>query len=302
MIRLALYVVRGPNQATLAVLVLGVLSLFLPLVSLLSSASLALVTLRHGFEQSLRVIAGATAALAIGGALLSGTLIPPLLYGALLWMPIWWVALLLRHSRQLGWAMEFATGLGLIGIATVYALIVDPGSMWQERFQILLAQLAQHAPSGDMSGVGHFAARFAPYLTGVIAAGSVASVAVSLILARWWQAALFNPGGFGAEFLGMHLHKTTHVIGIGCLLVAYSGRADAAELAFNMLIVLCVPFVLLGFSIVHRWLSPRTNRRFWLAGVYVLAIVLPQLLLPVALLGVTDPWVGWRERWTRQNS
>jgi hypothetical protein len=301
MIRLASYVVRGPNHATLVVLVFGVLSLFLPLVSLLSSASLALVTLRHGFGASLRVVAGATASMSVAGTLLSGSVLAPLLYSGLLWAPAWGVALLLRHSRQFGWSLELATALGLAGVVAVYLLVADPGSMWQERFQMLLAPLAEHSAPGDIAGIDRFATRFAPYLTGIIAAGSVASVALSLILARWWQAVLFNPGGFGAEFLAMHLHKLTHLLGIVCLLVAYSGRADAAEFSFNALLVLSVPFVLLGFSIVHRWLSSRANRRFWLAGVYVLAMVLPQFLLPVALLGITDPWVDWRERWTRRS-
>jgi hypothetical protein len=302
MIRLASYIVRGPNHATLVVLVFAVLSLFLPVVSLFSSASLALVALRDGYKQSIRVLAGAAAVLTFSGALFSGSIIAPLVYGALMWLPAWGVALVLRHTRQLGWAVEFAVILGLVGVSVAYALVDDPGAMWQERFRILLAPLAERAAEGEIAGIDRFSDRFAPYLTGIIAAGSVSSVALSLILARWWQAALFNPGGFGAEFLAMHLHKVTHLAGIVCLVISFFGTAAAAEYFGNLLIVLAVPFVLLGFSIVHRLFSARADKRFWLAGVYVLAMVVPQFLLPVALIGITDAWVGWRERWPRRRS
>ena len=302
MIRLASYIVRGPNQATLVVLVFAVLSLFLPLVSLFSSASLALVALRDGFRPSVRVLAGAAVVLTISGALISGTIIAPLIYGALMWLPSWAVALVLRHTRQFGWSVELAVILGLVGVSVAYALVDNPAAMWQERFQMLLAPLADRAAEGSIAGIDRFADQLAPYLTGIIAAGSVSSVALSLILARWWQSVLFNPGGFGAEFLAMRLHKVTHIAGIVCLLISFFGSATAAELFVNLLIVLSVPFVLLGFSIVHRLFSARADRRFWLAGVYVLAMVVPQFLLPVALIGITDAWVGWRERWTRRGS
>lgn len=302
MIRLAAFVARGPNQAVLVVLAFAVLSLFLPLVGLLSSASAALVALRKGGLEAARVIGSAALVLAIAGALFSGSVAAPLLYGALLWVPIWIVALVLRQTYQFGWALELAAFMGLLGVTIVYAVVADPAEMWQERFRILLAPLLERSGSADLARIDQVGMWFAPYLTGIVAAGSVFSIALSLILARWWQAALFNPGGFAAEFGSMRLHKATHFFALGCLLLAYLGTLTVSEYFRNVLIVLCVPFVMLGLSIVHRLLSAKAGKRFWLAGLYVLATVVPQILVPVALLGITDAWVDWRQRWARPES
>lgn len=299
MMRLAAYIVRGPNQATVAVLLFAVLSLFLPLVGLLSSSSVALVALRKGFAESLRVIATATVVLCLAGAMVTGALWAPLVYGALMWLPVWGVALLLRRTRQIGWAMEFAALLGLLGVSVIYAVVADPSAMWAERFRELLVPLAQRAGSAETGQIEQFAAWFSSYLTGIVAAGSVTSVILSLVLARWWQARLFNPGGFAEEFTWLSLHKGTHYFGLISLFLGFTGSAAASEYFWNLSMVLAVLFVVLGFSILHRLLASKANRHFWLAGVYVLAMLVPQTLLPVALLGITDAWIHWRQRLTQ---
>ncbi len=300
MMRLAAYIVQGPYQATLVVVLSAALSLFLPLIGLLSTASVALVTLRKGFTESAQVIGAGAVLLCLAGLLVSGTVWAPLLYGSLMWLPVWIVAMLLRGTRQLGWALELGTLFGLLGVSIIYLFVSEPSEMWQERFQQLLAPLAQRADGADMSQIRQFSAWFSPYLTGIVAAGSVSSVILGLVLARWWQAALFNPGGFAAEFTQMRLHKGTHYLALICLALALTGSAAASEFSWNLLIVLVVLFVALGLSIVHRLFAAKANRRFWLAGLYVLALLVPQTLLPVALLGVTDAWADWRERWTRR--
>lgn len=284
----------------LVVVLFAVLSLFLPLVGLLSTAAMALVALRRGWAESMRVLGGAAAVLSLAGTLMAGTIWAPLLYCALMWLPVWIVSLLLRGTRQIGWAMEFASLLGLLGVSIIYLLISDPSAMWQERFLELLAPLAQKASGGEMTQIQQLGAWFSPYLTGIVAAGSVSSVILGLILARWWQASLFNPGGFAEEFTHMKLHKGTHYFAVLCLVLALTGNAAASEYFWNLMIVLAVLFVVLGLSILHRLFAAKANRRFWLAGLYVMALLVPQTLLPVALLGVTDAWADWRERWVRR--
>lgn len=297
MMRLVAFMLQGPNQATLVVLLFAGLSLFLPLVGLLSSAGVALVSLRNGVSESARVIAGAVLVMCLAGAGLSGTIWPPLLYGLLMWLPIWTAALLLRGSRQLGWALEWGSALGMFAVSIIYGMVQDPSDMWAERFRSLLIPIAQRASGTEMNQIEQLGTWFSPYLTGIVAAGSVSSVIVSLFLARWWQARFFNPGGFGDEFMRMRLHKATHYLALLCLLVAFTGSAAASEFFWNVLIVLAVLFVVLGLSIVHRVFAAKTNKRFWLAGLYVLAVFVPQTLFPVALLGITDAWVDWRGRW-----
>lgn len=39
-----------------------------------------------------------------------------------------------------------------------------------------------------------------PLISGIMAAGVVISLIISVLMARAWQSALFNPGGFWQEF------------------------------------------------------------------------------------------------------
>ena len=296
--RLAVYALKGPNQATVVVLAFAGLSLFLPVVGLLSSATMALVSLRKGMRESLRVMVGAAVVVCVIGAALTGGFLIPLSYGALMWLPPWLVALILREMRQLSWALEAGDALGMLAVALIYGLVSEPSMMWIERFQRLLAPLAERAPGSELTQLQQIGAWFPPFLTGIVAAGSVSSLLISLLLARWWQARLFNPGGFAREFTLLRLHKAIHYLGFFLLIVALVGSAGVSELFWNLLIVVSVLFVILGLSVVHRVLAARVARRFWLAGIYLLALFVPQLLFPVALLGFTDAWADWRNRWS----
>ncbi|MEZ5581549.1 MAG: hypothetical protein R3F37_01040 [Candidatus Competibacteraceae bacterium] len=45
----------------------------------------------------------------------------------------------------------------------------------------------------------------APMVVGLIFANGLASLLCGLLLGRWWQALLFNPGGFSREFHELRL-------------------------------------------------------------------------------------------------
>jgi uncharacterized protein YybS (DUF2232 family) len=97
--------------------------------------------------------------------------------------------------------------------------------------------------------------------------------------------------------MALRLHPATHYLGLLCAGAAIGFSDRAAEFFANLLLVLSVLFVVLGLSILHRVLAARPNHRFWLAGIYVLMMFVPQMLLPMALLGITDIWMDWRSRW-----
>ncbi len=89
MLGLATFIMRGRSQAALVAAVFAVLSLLFPLAGMLSSATVALVTLRLGPVEGL--IVGAFAGLASGlfafAAL--GSPAPALGFALALWLPVW---------------------------------------------------------------------------------------------------------------------------------------------------------------------------------------------------------------------
>ena len=51
-----------------------------------------------------------------------------------------------------------------------------------------------------------------PTLTGVMASSLQVTCLLCLMLARYWQASLYNPGGFGREFRSLRLAPAVAVI------------------------------------------------------------------------------------------
>ncbi len=295
---LAAFVMRGRFQALAAICGLALASLALPPLSLLSSALLALVALRQGAMESAWVLALALLGLGLGGVLLAGDALDALLYGALLWLPVWPMALLLRATRRLEWALEAATGLGLLAVFGVYLLADNPAALWRERAQLFVQPMLDNAPADfDATNLAKALDLFSHYLTGVMAGGSAMSVMLGLLIARWQQAVLFNPGGFRAEFVALRLHTGVAYAALACLAAGMLGSGGLAEFAWNLNIVFLMLCTLGGFSVLHAALG---GKGFWMAGIYVALLIIPQFLLPsVALLGLSDAWLDWRKRSVR---
>lgn len=292
---LAAFAMRGRFQALAAIFGLALASVAFPPLSLLSSALLALVALRQGAVESAWVLALALAGLGLGGVLLAGDALDAILYGALLWLPVWPMALLLRTTRRLEWALEAATGLGLLAVFGVYLLADNPAALWRERAQFFVQPMLENAPADfDATNLAKALDLFSHYLTGAMAGGSAMSVMLGLLIARWQQAVLFNPGGFRAEFVALRLHTGVAYAALACLAAGMLGSGGLAELAWNLNIVFLMLCALGGFSVLHAVLG---GKGFWMVGIYVALLIIPQFLLPpVALLGLSDAWLDWRKR------
>lgn len=291
---LAAFTLRGRLQALAAICGLAVASLALPPFSLLSSALLALVALRQGAKESGWVLLLSLFSLGLGGVLLAGDALEGILYGVLLWLPVWPMALVLRQTRRLEWALEATTGLGLLAVLGVYLLMDDPVAQGRERLQLFVQPMLENAPADfDAAALAQALDLFSHYLAGAMAGSSVASVVLSLLIARWQQAVLFNPGGFRSEFVALRLHAGVAYAALACLAAGMLGGGLVAEIAWNLSIVFLMLCTIGGFAIVHALLG---GKNFWIVGVYLALVVMPQFLIPpVALLGLSDAWLDWRK-------
>jgi len=291
---LATYVMRGRLQALLAVFGLAIVSLMLPPVSLLSTALLALVVLRKGATEGGVVLLLALLSLGVGGVLLAGNALEPITYGLVLWLPIWPIAVVLRGTRRLDWALEAALTLGLIAVMAVYLIAASPAVLWREKMQLFLQAMAENSPTGFEAGSLEKALDFfSHYLTGVMIAASVLSVVLALLIARWQQAVLFNPGGFRSEFIALRMPATVVYASLVSVTVGIVATGYLAEIAWNLSTVFMVVFIISGFSVLHALLG---GKSFWIVGVYFVLFISPQFLLPpIVLLGLSDIWLDWRK-------
>ena len=265
---LAEWAMRGPKQA------IGLAAFFacIPMLFWISGAIVSLVVLRRGVDQGVKVLAWA--------------LLPAIAWAAM---------------------GQFATITGLIATTALACVLRQTGS-WQKTLLALLpagafvafitAQLAPQQISvlselvlkfiGDLTQHGDLRPvdieslkpLVAYGVTGMVTWFNLVSCIIGLMLARSWQAQLFNPGGFREEF---HRIKLPAVIAMTLLLLTLGGSA----LAPFMLVVAptaTLPLLVAGLALFHGLVEMRQLNKIWLVTFYALLVFITQLMYPVIVL------------------
>ncbi|MDP3878195.1 MAG: hypothetical protein Q8Q50_14560 [Methylobacter sp.] len=287
---------RGRMQAIIVASTLALVSLVMPPVSIVSSASVALVTLRRGVIEGLIVLACSTALAALLGFFLLGNYQFVLLYGVVLWVPVWLISIILREGRYLSLAVEIAVLLGVFGVVGFYLYDNDLASMWKS---MLTQMVPANAPVED---VQHTVDMLSHYMTGIIAAASVFGLLFALFLGRWWQALLYNPGGFRQEFLSLKTRPRLAVGSIVVVIIASLSSGIIAEVSWNVAILLFVLYTFTGTAVLHTVFASMKMGRFIVPMFYVTLFLIPHAMLPVALVGLSDTWMNLRNKISNQQT
>ncbi|MBD8614567.1 MULTISPECIES: YybS family protein [Pseudomonas] len=280
---LADFIMRGRMQATLVVVGCAAL----PLLFWLSAAAACLVYLRRGMSDAFGVLVWA--------------LLPALAwwyFGEPRTLMVLLGALGLAALLRAGWAWNRVL-LASIALGLVYGVLLgvvfrEPiealAQALNERLPQMLGGLYQQMSVEERANLGNL---IAPVLNGLIAALlQVVSVA-ALMLGRYWQAALYNPGGFGSEFRAIRIPLWPAVLLLACMLI---GPNFGPQMA--MLTPLCsVPLVFAGLALMHGLVKAGKLGRFWLVGMYVTLVLFMQLIYPLlVVLAIVDSLIDFRGR------
>ncbi|MCK9531390.1 MAG: hypothetical protein M0R77_12650 [Gammaproteobacteria bacterium] len=284
---LAGYAMRGPMQAVLVAAVCALLSLVVPPLSYLGGGTVALVTLRLGSWQGAKVMLGAALAVTALSLLVLRSAVPGPAFLVALWLPVWVLALELRRSVSLRHAMVVAGGFGALFVIVLYGALDNPAAFWHEVFEKVFSEAGGQAGDAMAEAYG--------VMTGALAAGFTLSLLGSLFIARWWQALLYNPGGFQSEF---HALRFGPLLGLGTLAVAslaFLGDERLAAFASDLVIVLIVLLLLHGIAVVHGLVRLKGVHGAWLGLMYVLLLfMLPQTAITLSAVGLADAWFDFR--------
>lgn len=285
---LAEFIMRGRMQATLVVVV----SAALPLLFWLSAAAGSLVLLRRGWSDAAGILAWALLP-AIGWWYFGEPRTLLVLLGAL------GLALLLRANLSWNRVLLCSVALGL-----VYGLVL--GAVFREPIDAMALELQKLMPQ-MLNGVhqqmsvderARLDSLIAPVLTGLIAALLQTVSLLSLILGRFWQAQLYNPGGFGREFRALRLPPPlAMLLLVGMLLGPNLGPQMA------MLTPLCsVPLAFAGIALLHGLVAQGRLAKFWLVGLYITLLLFMQLTYPLlVVLAIVDSLFDFRGRFERKH-
>ena len=296
---LAAYIMRGRWQAMMVASSLALLSLIMPPVSIVSSATVALVTLRKGTTEGLYVLLSACVAAALLGALVLGSYQFALGYGAILWIPVWLISIVLREGRHLSLALEIAVILGALAVIGYYLYNPEPAQMWRHVLQQIVQPMLE-MPDAPVEKIQKSLDIAVHYMTGIIAAGSVSGLLLGLLLGRWWQSRLYNPGGFKLEYLSLKTQPLVAIGGIIILAIALVANGIISEIAWNITILSFVLYTFIGTAVLHVILSAAKAKWFLLPTFYLLLFMMPHILLPVAFIGLGDTWMNLRNKFSNQ--
>ena len=284
---LAEFIMRGRVQATLVV----VGSAALPLLFWLSAAAGCLVLLRRGLSDALGILAWALLP-ALGWWYFGEPRTLMVLLGAL------GMGLLVRSSMSWNRVLLCSVALGL-----VYGLVL--GAVFREPIDAMAGELNKLMPQ-MLDGVyqqmsvderARLDSLIAPVLTGLLAALLQIVSLLSLMLGRYWQALLYNPGGFGREFRTLRLPPPlAMLLLVGMLLGPNLGPQMA------MLTPLCsVPLAFAGIALIHGLVAQGRMSKFWLVGMYITLLLFMQLTYPLlVVIALVDSLFDFRGRHERK--
>jgi len=294
MISLARFILKGHSQAALVAASTAMLGLLLPPVAWLSGAAVALVTLVNGHRNGLLV----TAIAGIGTAVLAGLILSlpelAIYYILLVWLPVVMVAVVLRQTVSLVLSLQLIAGVSLLGIIVLYLFFPDFGEIWRSSLNMMADDLIANSNGTlDTEQLQQIIDQVIRILPGFFASSFMIGTMLSLYVARWWQAGIYNPGGFGKEFRAINLGKATALIALAIAITASIINADI----FNaMVLVVFALYLNQGVAVLHAVFAARQLNAVWLFMIYLFMFFIPHTVVLLALAGLADTWIDFRRR------
>ncbi|MEE9421771.1 MAG: hypothetical protein V3V50_01300 [Gammaproteobacteria bacterium] len=292
-------IVANPLSAILVIIGSVLFGLIAPpltsLIIYIGGGALALYTLSNGGRDGALVLAGA--ALALGGlsAMVVGHFLPGLVM-LVYWLPVWLAAVILRDTRSLAWSVMALTVLATLVVVLMFIAMGDPTAWWTQQLQPLAKMLDENPELARQAQLKIWIEQLPGMMTGLLAAGMIFACLISLLIGRWWQSLLVNPGGLRQEFYEFRLAKSMSLAGVLFFAVASVKMGWVSELFLQLSLVMMMPFLLSGLAMLHAISAARKLHRGWLIVLYILMGVFPQVLMLVVVLGAMDPWVDFRSR------
>lgn len=280
--RLAEFILRGPVYAV----GVAVIAMAVPFLFWISAAAVGLVTLRLGPRQGLNI--GIWALLPGAAWLLWGMDPAPL---AVLVLTMVMSAIL---QVTVSWEKALVGG-AVTAIAVAHAIpLIAPDffgqvtGMAEQVYSEMDSEATANLPEGqDPASVIRM------MMIATLGLLNYGLAVLSTLLARGWQARLFNPGGLKREF---HEFRLSAPVALALLVVL--GLGDFV--GFNptlLLLVLGLPLIMAGLALVHGVVAKRELAGGWLIGFYIaLIILMPWLFLVLIIAAIIDSWFDIRQR------
>ncbi len=261
-------------------------------VPILTQATLGLVTLRKGWQEGILITLWAVLPTLVG--LWVGDVGRTLVYasvGAILVSYI--VAGVLRATISWPATLTALVACSTLASLLVYVSVPDISGEVTEFFKQLISGANEQSDAKAEAKIQELLTSWnAQKITGMVAFWIAISALLGVLVARWWQAMLYNPGGFRDEFQNIRL--TPLVSGVSLLAALYSINSGSDYEFWTNLFIL--PLLVAGLGLVHCALTKYNSNTGVVVVVYLALLLIPPLALFVAFAGATDVWLDYRKR------
>lgn len=277
---LAQYVMRGPLQAG----GVAAVTTAVPLLFWIGAAVVGLVILRLGISQGLNV--GLWALLPALGWSWFGQ--DPTALAVLLQVML--MASVLRTTSS--WERALLGGSFLAIVTGLMLPVVYPGLL-DDLVQAGVSFYEQYNADVAQSLGGNLEQVIRDTMNASMAGTYLATGIGMTMLARAWQAGLYNPGGFRKEFHALRLSPAVAVV---CAITMVIGPV----LGLNSMLLAWVagtPLFLASLALVHGIVGRKKLSGQWLVLFYIALVLLgPSLMILLVVLAFVDSWLDIRGR------
>jgi hypothetical protein len=291
------FIVRSRTHA-ISVAVAGML---VPPFSFVTGGIVGLTTLRYGLADGALVLAAAMAVSTLAMGLLLGSYQPVVIFILFTGLPVLLLAQVLRQTDSQGSALAAAGFVGAAVLAGIHLLTADPVMWWRGQLEQFVAAPIREANSDmtpEMLAQLDEAMESMSLLMMSLPAATIVGAMLILWLARWMQASLDNPGGFGKEFRALRLDRRVAYVAVALAALAVLAGHFAGGLFGGLLVLAIIMYAIQGIALVHAGVRKRGGSVAWLVAMYLGIVLIPlAAILGLGLAGFSDTWFDYRRRW-----
>lgn len=207
---------------------------------------------------------------------------------------VWGLACILREYRSWPLVLEVCVVLAFIGVIVVHLVVPDVTQWWAGHITQYIKDLSKDASwtlSAEEAKV--VIARLSPIATGVLAFFITFGTFLQLLVARWWQSAIYRPGAMRSEFNSIRMGQTFAVL----LVIVVIGALFKVSWIIDFMPMMLLPFMIAGLSLLHSMVERRKGLVIPLILVYIGLLFLPYILvILLSFAGYIDSWYDFRKR------
>ncbi|OGT54476.1 MAG: hypothetical protein A3F43_04025 [Gammaproteobacteria bacterium RIFCSPHIGHO2_12_FULL_42_10] len=206
-------------------------------------------------------------------------------------------------KRQVSWSnlIQIAALMGVLFVSIAHLINPSIAAWWGAQLQLyytkaaaltsIAANKALVSPETQLETI----AITKQYATGLMTMAILFNAILQLIVARWWQAAMFYPGLLRRELHTIRLSQLASGLFVLGLIFAYLGNS----VALDIMPILYMLFGMAGLSLIHYLfgLLTQPTKWFWLWLMYIAFFIsLPTSLLLVGIFALADAGFDIRHR------